>query len=196
MIELVTPAAVPPISTANAKVHLRIDTSEEDTLIERMVLAAEEIICARTERAMTNTTFCEHLRAFPANAIEPIRPLYGPLSSVTSLKYYDENDDLQTWDSAEYEVLCPRNVRGAVSVKPGYAWPTYRTDRPWPVQLTYVAGYGAAATAIPYALLEAMYLVLDDLFRYRGASVCMPMSQPVAAALDRIANMHDWGSYP
>lgn len=194
-LQLTTPAAAVAITTADAKAHLRITHSDEDSIIDRYVAAATEFVETRTTRSLINTTWTEYFHGFPVDESQCLRLTKAPLSVVNSIKYHDSDDVLQTWSTDDYDVHTPRRLAGRVAVTPGYTWPTVRTDRPYTVLVEYVAGYGASAAAIPPEVLEAVYLVLDDMFRFRGASVCMPMSEPIAAALTRILEAQHTGVY-
>lgn len=194
-LKLTTPAAVVAISTANAKTHLRISHSDEDAVIDRYVAAATEYVERRTNRSLINATWTEFFSGFPAGEDEVLRLTKAPLVSVSTIKYYDSDDVQQTWHTDDYDVHSPRYLAGRVTVTPGYTWPNVRTDRPYPIQIEYLAGYGAAAVDIPQEILEAVYLVLDDFYRFRGASIPFAMSEAVAASLSRILGAQATGVY-
>lgn len=196
MLELATASTIPPISLDDAKEHLRITHTHEDDLINRLITMATGYVEQRLERALINTTWREWYRGLPTSQSAEIRPSISPLSSVTAIKYYDETDTLQTWSNTEYDVITPRHLRGIIHLVPGCTWPSFRSDRNYPVYIDYVAGYGSSAAAIPEEIRQILYLVIDDAFRFRGASVSMPMSEPLGAALNTLLAQQTGVNYP
>lgn len=162
-LRLITPPATEPVTLAEAKAHLRVTESAEDALITAMITAARErcehVLC----RALIHQTWELTLDAFP----EAIRLDYPPLSSVTSVQYVDPDGNLQNWSSLEYYV--------DKAAEPGYVVPGYGSE--WPairdqanaVIVRYVAGYGAAASAVPQAIRNWLLLAVGTLYETREA---------------------------
>ena len=88
LADKITRTAAPasyPVTTAEAKSHLRVDISDDDTLIASMISAATDYVELATGRSFVTRTYRADLSAF-ADVIElPMRPII----SVTSIKYYD-----------------------------------------------------------------------------------------------------------
>ena len=192
----VTPNTTALISTADAKTHMRVIESGEDTLIDRLILAARRWIETETGRDLMDVVWDETFARFPTEAGGRLRLGRTPLSAVTSLKYYDENDTEQTWTSSEYVVHTPDHLRGSLTLAPTYVWPTVRTDRFDPITVRYTAGYGAAATDVPDEILQAAYLLVDDMYRLRGGSVGGVVTPAGIASVKSLLNHFDTGDYP
>ena len=96
-----------------------------------------------------------------------IRAPFPPLQSITSVKYYDVNDTLQTVDSAEYSVMTPTRGQGAVRFDYDYSFPNINTDRPDPVQIVMVTGWGSA-DQIPASAKVAVRMLAEA--NYDGRS--------------------------
>ena len=138
---LITPPAALPVSLAEAKLNLRIDGNEQDTMIEvwlhGITAHAEHV----TGRSFVNQTWRVTLDAFP-DAIE----LPVPVSSVT-VKYLDEAGAEQTLDPADY-IVDSVSEPGYAVPGVGKAWPT-TCDRINAVNVDVVAGYGETEASIP-----------------------------------------------
>ncbi|MEQ1573631.1 MAG: hypothetical protein ABL993_05235 [Vicinamibacterales bacterium] len=160
-------AAAEILSTADAKTHLRIDGPDEDVYVAALVKAARMAIEEWTSRATTNQTWVMTLDAFPDE--DEIRLPRPPLSSVTTLQYVDGAGATQTWSSANYTVVT-RDTPGRIRLAYGVTWPATR-EQPDAVTITYVAGYGAAASSVPAPLVHAARLVLGDLYGLREAGI-------------------------
>ena len=154
-------AATEAITLAEAKAHLRVDDSNEDTLIGVFISAARNACEARTGRAITPTTYRMALDTFPETGIELAFPR---LISVESVKYYDLAGVLQTVAPADY-LVDVISEPGWVSPGPGLIWPEIQ-ERINAVLIDYTAGY----STVPTDLKAWMLLAITDLFERRGRS--------------------------
>jgi uncharacterized phiE125 gp8 family phage protein len=161
-------AAAEPLSTAEAKLHLRVIDTDEDTLIDDMVAAACEWLEANTHIALINQTWVFRSDRFPVGS-RPLALPRPPLSSVTSVAYTDSDGAGQTLTGGgtDYDI--------ATGERPGLLVPKYNTV--WPaarrelgsVVITYVAGYGASSSAVPEDLRHALQLIVGHFYRNREA---------------------------
>lgn len=153
--------AVEPITSTEAKLHLRVDHTTDDTLIAILIQAARETVEQHTNRSMITQSRTIKLDYFPQN--NTIHLPNGPVSSVTSVKYYDGDAVQQTLSSTLYWVDTNSNIPRIV-IKD--SWPaTY--DMPNAVEIIYVCGYGAAGSNVPRPLKQAMFLILGHLYENR-----------------------------
>ena len=168
---LITAPAAEPISTADAKAHLRVDLDDEDTLIASYVASARERVESETGRALINQTWEARWSCFPGDGVLEL-PL-PPLSSVTSVKYVDPDGVEQTMPSGDYVVdrdVGPRAQRSRVVLAESASWPGTKTQ-PNAVLVRFVAGYGAAATAVPALLIQAVRYFLATYYENRDTVV-------------------------
>jgi len=159
--KVTTEPSVEPITSTEAKVHLRVDHTDEDSLIAILIQAARETVEQRTGRSLITQSRTIKMDYFPQT--NTIQIPYGPLISVTSVKYYDEDNVQQTMSASLYEVDTYSNVPRIVVTD---SWPaTY--DKINAVEIIYSAGYGAAGSNVPKPLKQAMYLILGHLYENR-----------------------------
>lgn len=202
MLTLVTPPAAEPITLAEAKLHLRLETTADDALVTSMIAAARRMCEIRVDRAFVTQTWDLSLDAYPSAMVSPYTSPYRelwllghrggipipnpPLQSVTSLSYVDVAGVTQVLAPSAYQVVA--GTPGLVVPVYGTSWPSYR-NQPGAVVLRYVAGYGLAA-AVPEAIKAAMKLLLTHLYENRGeADVEMPRAAAALLATE------SWGSY-
>lgn len=149
------------------KLHLRQDASVgalEDGYLTRLIRSARQRAEHLTQRALLPQTWGVKLDAFP-EAIELERT---PVASVTSVKYLDVNNVEQTLSPLDYVV---DNFGMAAYIVPAYGktWPdTYPEINA--VRVEYVAGYANAA-AVPECAKDYIFLIVEDAYRNRGATV-------------------------
>ena len=100
-LEVSSAASIDPLTTAEAKTHMRVDTSDDDTYIASLISAATQYAQDRTNRQFINATFKLRLDGFISTQLWIPR---APLSSVTSVQYVDENEATQTLSTDLYKV--------------------------------------------------------------------------------------------
>jgi len=156
--------ATNPITDDEAKSHLRVDHTDEDTHIGLLVDAVTAYVDGYSGilgRALVTQTWTQDFNAWPCDRLR--LPL-APVASITSITYYDTNNDSQTLSSANYTLL--EDSRGPAAVWAFNANLPSVYDREDAIRVTFVAGYGAAS-AVPAAIKAAMLLMVADLYENR-----------------------------
>lgn len=145
---LVTAPAAEPVSLADVKLHLRVDTTAENDLIAGLNTTARQYAEAFTQRAIPQQTWDWKLDAFPCGS-EFYLPK-APCISVTSISYVDTNGDSQTLATTVYDTDLPTGPHaraGRIFLKYGQSWPQTR-DIPNAVTVRFVAGYSGTAVTV------------------------------------------------
>ncbi len=110
MVDLITitEPTLEPVTTAEAKTHLRVTQSNDDTYIDGLVIVARKNVETRTGfRLFDQTT---ELRGDAFDSVGLVKPLNrailslgtAPIIAVTSIKYDDLDDTEQTLLSSKY----------------------------------------------------------------------------------------------
>lgn len=162
---LVTPPAVPILSLAEAKAHLRVDHSDEDALITALVSAAASHLDGYSGvlgRALVQQTWRHDRDGFEDEMRLPV----GDVISVASVTYYDAANALQTLPASIYEARADE-AGPFIALKADQAWPTTyaREDA---VRVTWTAGFGTDATFIPEAIKAAAKLLIGGWYDSRS----------------------------
>ncbi len=162
---LITAPTAEPLSRTEAKLHCRIDGTDDDTLVDALIKTARLMAEQATGRALVTQSWRYTLDCFPAAAINLPRP---PLASVQSVKYMDVDGVLQTLVAdTDYSVYLS-SLLGLVAPAYGVTWPSPR-DVPEAVRIEYTAGYGAAA-AVPEDIKQWMLLHIAHWYDNRAAA--------------------------
>lgn len=147
----------------NIKRHIReaLDIADEDTLINDYVNAAWRYCEQQTWRQFLTASYTLALPRFSQAIVLP-KP---PFVSVTSIKYYDDNNAQQTLNADIYEAS---SFHEPAMLCPGYSqsWPS-TFSRQDAVLIEYVAGYGTMEADMPVDLLHAVRLLVADMFENR-----------------------------
>lgn len=164
---VVTGPASEPVSVAEAKEHLKVDDTADDTLIAGLVAAAREACEMAARRAFVSRTLDLRLASWPSGRmIEFPEP---PLVSVTSISYTDEDGNAGTVSAPDY-VVYNQVEPGILVLKPSAEWPSV-TLMPGPsLVVRYVAGFGAPA-AVPRHYKQAILLTIGHWYANRESVV-------------------------
>lgn len=158
-IKLTTAPATEPVDLTTAKLHCRVTSSAQDALITQIIQAAREQVEYDTGLSLMSQTLTMYLDEFPEDLIELTQ---GPVQSVTSVKYYDAANTLQTLSSATYQLDAVSNPGRLIPVS-GSSWPT-TYDKKNAVEILYVTGWTSAAL-IPAKYKQAMLLLIYSWFQ-------------------------------
>ncbi len=165
-INRTTDATAEPILFAEAQAHLRVDTADEQTLIESLITAARMAVEEYTDRQLITATWTLKLDAFPSSmyAIELPKP---PLLGITSIAYLDGSGVSQTLSASTDYQSDLLSSPGRLVPQPGMIWPITEYQRLNAVTIVYTAGYGAAGSSVPRPIRQAMLLLIGQWYEHR-----------------------------
>jgi uncharacterized phiE125 gp8 family phage protein len=164
--KLYSAPAVEPVDLAEAKLHLRVDTTADNTLITSLITAAREWIEENCARALVNQTWDLYLDEFPAG--EEIVLPRPPLSSVTAVYYTPDGSTQQTFAASNYTVDTVSEP-GRIVLDSDAAWPGDTLIPVNGVQVRFVAGYGATGASVPRPIRQALLMLVGHYYENREA---------------------------
>ncbi|MCB2081366.1 MAG: phage head-tail connector protein [Hyphomicrobiales bacterium] len=160
-LTLITAPAEEPLSLSEAKLYLRVDSSDEDSVITRMIATARQAAEHYTRRSFITQTWT---LAYDDYAPAMVALPKGPVQSITSVKTIARDatetvisSSVYTMDAGKNRLLFDADILGLV------------------VQITYVAGYGDASS-IPEALKQGMLAHIADLYEQRPNYAGLPLT--------------------
>lgn len=178
---------VEPMLKAEAKAYLRIDGTNEDTLVDSLIIAARQQAETFTGRALCTQTWDLVLDQFPGDDA-PIDVPLPPLQSVTSITYLDTNGTTQTLSSSVY-IVDSKNEPGRIALAVGESWPDTQADRINAVTVRFVCGYGAA-DAVPEGIKTAIKLLVSHWFEHREPVVVGSISSELPQSVEMLLWQH------
>ena len=156
-----TAATTAILTTAEAKQHLKVDTSADDTYIDDLVQAATESAQVFTNRFFISTTLTQH-----GDKWCDLSVLFkSPVSSTLHIKYYDSDNTIQTLSPSVYTTDLTHNP-ARVGLSPNQSFPAL-ADRISAVECKYIVGYGSAASSVPTAIKQAVLLTIGNWYENR-----------------------------
>jgi len=161
---LQTAPTVEPVTATEAKAHLRVSHTDDDTYIGTLITLARKQAETITQRALINQTWDYYLNRFPAEN-KLVIPL-SRLSSVTHVKYTDKDNTQETFSSGDY-IVDTVSEPGQIVLAYGESWPSFTPKPVNPIEIRFVAGYGAAASSVPEGIKHAILLLISHLYENR-----------------------------
>jgi len=155
----------------------------ENDLLNALITAARQYAEDFQRRAFVTQTWELWLDKFPDE--DYIKIPLPPLQSVSSVKYYDTDDTEATFSSGDYFVDI-KSEPGRVALNYGETWPTTTLRPVNGVCVTFVAGYGDAATDVPQKVRNAMLLLIGHLYEHRESVIVGTMTAEVPMSVDAL----------
>jgi uncharacterized phiE125 gp8 family phage protein len=158
-----------PVTTTEAKNHLRVSFDSDDQQIASMVSAARIAIEARSGMRLYTQTIevrtDDWSELSDPDRSDVLRLRSAPLQSITSVKYYDSASDVDTTLAASDYVTDLLGVPARIQIK--NTWPA-TNDYVGNIRIRCVAGY-ATTKAIPAHLKQAVLLLVGHFYENREA---------------------------
>lgn len=166
-LKLVTGPTTEPVSLTEAKLHLRLDIDDDDTLVTALIQTAREEAEQLTRRALITQTWDLVMDDWPAS--DGITLPLGQLQSVTGVYYTDDNAVTYTLSSSLY-LVDTYSEPGRLRLKSGETWPSDSLAAVNGVRVRFVAGY-TSASMVPAPIRQAMLLRIGDLYENREDTI-------------------------
>lgn len=176
-LQLITPPAQEPVSLAEAKLHLRVDFPDDDSLIVAIIAAARQHAEMLTRRQLVTARWKLVLDRFPGAGWSEVptgEPFFlpgnaillpkSPLQAVLAIDYLDGGNVLQTLPETDYVVDAACEPARITPVA-GAIWPGTLAQIA-AVSVLFDAGYGDAS-AVPEGIKAWIKLRVGSLYEHR-----------------------------
>lgn len=171
------------MTLAEAKLFLRVDTTDEDSLITSLIVAARERAEQHTQRQLVTASYlftCSNATInHKTGNYEVLLPL-PPLASVESVQVTDTNGNVSTVNASTYRVV-KDGVPGKIVFS---TLPSFDATRDDAIKVAFTCGYGAAA-AVPQGIKTAMYWMIAAMYQNREEA-----DAPMNSSVERQLNLY------
>jgi uncharacterized phiE125 gp8 family phage protein len=177
-ITITIPPASEPVSLAEAKMFLRVDSDAEDDLIAIFIAAAGEAVEQMCGRFLITRRVCETLDFWRFDGMAAALLGASPARSIVAVRLLDGDGDATIISPASYRLdgqeTQPRLV--------------FQTGAPAPlrfiggIEIEYDAGYGESVASLPTKLRLAVLHVVAALYEAREGIGALPEAARALAA--------------
>ena len=191
-----TGPAVEPLTVAEAKLHLRVDISDDDAYIGTLITAAREWVESYLDRTLITTQLILRAAEFPTEELELARPPMATAGTATAvvITYTLADTTTATLSTALYRVdrtTTPGNVAPIING----TWPSDVIEDANAVAVTYWAGYGPTSASVPATIRHAMLMLIGHWYEQRSAVLTATISKPLEFAVESLLASNNWGQY-
>jgi uncharacterized phiE125 gp8 family phage protein len=174
-LRLITPPGALAVSLDEARVTARLDGTEADVELIRVIGQHTRDAEHETGRALVQQTYRLTLDEFPAAFVLE----YPPILTVEHIKFYDAAGVRQTLHPDDY-LVDNESEPGEIVPAPGRAWPATQ-GRINAVEVQYSCGYGVDESTVPDEIKGYILGKVAEHFAPAGT----PKSEFLGGLLDR-----------
>jgi len=153
LLQRVTAPASEPVTLTEAKLYLRVDTTDDDTLISDLIVAARMVAENWLGRSLITQSW---KLAYDYGIPESIWLPMGPVASITSLIVVNQDQSTTVPDSSTYWLNAAQNALVMCAALIGFR-----------IEITYNTGYGDA-TAVPKPIKQGILAHIASMYDSRG----------------------------
>ena len=191
-----TAATIKALTVAEAKSHLNVTHTEDDSLISDYIDAATALLETRTNRCFVEQTRKCEMSGFDDRRYVRSRMIYpprSPLNSVSSIVYLSDQNVSTTMPSSDY-IVSSHDKPGRISEAYNATWPaTYGVDND--VTVTYLTGSSTTTAGVPANVKQAIRMLVGHWYRNREAVLVGTVSAELSLGLDALLEAETVESY-
>lgn len=164
VVRVQAPAATP-VSLADVKLWLRVDHSDDDSLIMQLIAAATDTLdgTGLLGQAIVTQTWRQICNEAPSGELLELE--LGPVQSIAGVEWTARDGSTVTGDPADFSLATDGGkwwVRSA-------AWPRDLSTAPGALRIDFVAGFGDSVD-VPAAIKTALMLLIGHWYEHREAT--------------------------
>lgn len=198
-------AAQEPVSLAQAKLAVRVDTDDEDLFIAGLIASARQMCESITGRSFMTQEYSLFLDRWPHRAatewwdgirdgaiseherVACVDLPRGPVASVDEIRVYAQSGSYAVVDTQAYRIE-NASLTSRVVLQDGATVPQAQQTTGG-IEIRYTSGYGDTADTVPPLAVTAMLQLIADMYQNRGdmpgaahrtgiRSLLMPLKTP------------------
>ncbi|MDP3372563.1 MAG: head-tail connector protein [Candidatus Paracaedibacteraceae bacterium] len=158
MLLLLETNAIEPISLTEVKSHLRLDTDDEDDLLNGLIVAATNLVEEYLGKTLIKKTWRIEEPGDNVNGLQEVVLPRGPLLKVLMVQRVMPNETYT-------------NIRFVV--KNHFSRPIVVFKSELPVSIVYEAGYGYYPKDVPAPIRHALFALVAHLYENRNGQLKM-----------------------
>lgn len=179
------PPQLEPVSLDDIKAYLKVDISEDDTLLDGMISAARQYC----EKVTGRFLLAQEWSVFLDRWYDEIHLKRGPIISLDAINIYDDENQMVAFDVS--------NVIADLQIMPAELMLKRNSPLPHPLkpknglEIKVTAGYGENVNDVPKALIEGIKQLVGHWYEFRGLNISEIVKQSEVETLWRPYKL--WG---
>ncbi len=173
--------ALEPITLAEAKAHLRVDTAADDLLITSLITTSRLHIETALSLALITQTWSYFVDTIPASDIIPL-PL-APVAALTAIRLYAPDDSVTTLPLACVQLDAastpPRLIRRS-------SFQSGALRRANAIEFGLTAGFGPAPGDVPAPIRQALLLLVAHWYEHRDPAEIGQAGTQIPAVISQL----------
>ncbi|WP_343313900.1 phage head-tail connector protein [Brucella sp. BE17] len=169
---LVTPPEIEPVTIEDARAFLRLSSTSEDAILERLIRTARELVEVETGLALIDQTWRLRVDRWPRSG--RLALFKFPVTSIAMVVAYRPDGTAISFPPEEFHLQDGRRPQRL-----------YMASYPEAMSLCglevdFVAGFGATAASVPEVLKQAIFNLTAHLYETRAGidAVATPLTIP------------------
>jgi uncharacterized phiE125 gp8 family phage protein len=185
---------IEPLTLAEVKLFCRVDYEDDDSLLQQLSKAARKRAEGWLYRGLITQTRAVRLNDSDFDSSGNIILPNPNVQSVSSITYYDSAGTLQTASTSLYRLVNGSDAENEAFVEllVNQTWPTADADRQLPWTVTYVCGYGAAATDVPEEIRLGLKIAVATWYEHREGMIVGTTANTMPYATHGVLMAHRW----
>jgi uncharacterized phiE125 gp8 family phage protein len=151
-----------PWTLAEVKSYLKIDDSNEDSMLNTLIKGARMVAESYLNQGLITQTVTEKLDRL---GNPTIYLSVSPVLAVSSFQYANSENTTATFAATDY-VVDTFSKPARLNLGYGKTWPTLYGNIN-DVTITYTVGYGTESSAVPFQIRQAILLMVADTYENR-----------------------------
>jgi uncharacterized phiE125 gp8 family phage protein len=179
-----SPVYVSAVTLTEAKAHLNITNSYDDTMITSLCMAASKLCEEWTWRAFVDSDFLLYLSEIPVE----FYICKCPINTITSVKYYDTSEVLTTLVNGTDYII---GLESEPAVLRFLTSPNLSTKKIYPVLIEMNSGWATEAN-VPQQIKQAILICVANMYEMRTDNIVgvssteIPMPSKMLLANQRV----------
>lgn len=180
-MQLITPPAIEPVTIADARAFLRIDTSADDDILQKLITTSREMVESRTGLALITQSWQLKIARWPRSGRVALYRF--PVQMIEKATARDSALNLIEIDPADMHLQLANRPHRLCFAKRGNASDIID------ITVDFTAGFGSTPDKVPEALKQAILVLCGNLYENRIFSDCSHNTALFPPACERLMGL-------
>ena len=193
-LRVITKPTAEPMALAEVKNHLRVEHTDDDSVIIAIMLAAREYVETYLDQTLIVTQYKMTLDLFPLHIELPKSPLSTVSGYDSVILTYKTNSQITTTLSSSDYRIDASAVPAVLRTNYGESWPAHLADYN-SIEVEFWAGNCSSGTNVPRVIRHAMLMLITHLYENRSSVQVGTVATVVPDSMRMLLDSAKFGGY-